>query len=289
MKNITYHIALLLAALTILFGCDSNIVEEKNASDQEVSLQGKEYKIKINRKKLEPQQVFEIIASDPDYYSSMTIPADHTVTLMAQQRSPLVKEKVYSFCSDRNRTKTNDYKAYINNILINKTSNTKSSNDQELKELFGTNVTFSKSTNNTKSTSSEALYIPEIIHISAPRIEEKEDLYPLCDYSNFVLRWNKDANNANGVFVFLSWHGTMAIGEQYSETSIERLDVVPDSGEVTLNPHLFDNIPDAAVCTLYLGRGASDIYQIDEESYKIIGESHEALKFILIREIRRKQ
>ena len=62
----------------------------------------------------------------------------------------------------------------------------------------------------------------------------------------------------------------MAIGEQYSETSIERLDVVPDSGEVTLNPHLFDNIPDAAVCTLYLGRGASDIYQIDEESYKII-------------------
>ena len=78
----------------------------------------------------------------------------------------------------------------------------------------------------------------------------------------------------------------MAIGEQYSDTSIERLDIVPDTGEITLNPHLFDDIPDAAVCTLYIGRGATDIYQIDNDSYKIIGESHESLKFILIRELK---
>lgn len=286
MKSNIYIYTLLPLAYFFLVSCDRNTSDIIESSGQTIPEPSENYKVTINKKKLEPQNVFEILASDPDYYSSMAIPTNHTITLMSRQRSPLTEEKIYSFISNRTRTKSHDNQVFLNNIAINNDTRTKSNDNKDLKKLFGTNVTISLATNHTKSSDTEELYIPEILHISAPDIKEQEDLYPLCDYSNFVLRWNKDTNNQHGVFVYVRWNGTMAIGEQYSDTSIERLDIVPDTGEITLNPHLFDDIPDAAVCTLYIGRGATDIYQIDNDSYKIIGESHESLKFILIRELK---
>lgn len=77
----------------------------------------------------------------------------------------------------------------------------------------------------------------------------------------------------------------MIFGEDYSSTYICRSVCVPDTGEAVLPNELFDEIPDTALCELYLFRG--DVENIDSESlvYKVMTEVHDMMNFVLIRNI----
>ena len=100
------------------------------------------------------------------------------------------------------------------------------------------------------------------------------------------MKWNADSNNENGVLVIIEWDGTMILGEHYPDTYVRRVDCFPDLGELTINPHMFDDIPDTALCKLYIGRGSVDNFLSDNYSYKILSETHESLDFILIRNLK---
>ena len=99
------------------------------------------------------------------------------------------------------------------------------------------------------------------------------------------IKWNKDEKNANGVLVAVTWSGDMIYVEDYSSTYICRSVCVPDTGEAVLPNELFDEIPDTALCELYLFRG--DVENIDSESlvYKVMTEVHDMMNFVLIRNI----
>ena len=67
---------------------------------------------------------------------------------------------------------------------------------------------------------------------------------------------------------------------------IRAFDVVDDTGETTLNPHMFDDIPDTAMCFLTVMRGTVEYDVDDETSYLFLVECSETIPFVLIRNIR---
>ena len=164
-------------------------------------------------------------------------------------------------------------------------------------DVFGKTVTFKMRSSVAVQTRSEEviteeefeedfeMYIPERISLLAPAATNAEENNPLCYYGDFKIRWNADEQNANGVIVYVEWLGGMVLGDDIDNTCVTRVAVVPDTGVATLDPHLFDGIPDTAVCHLAIARGAIEDVQGEEYSYKLIGETHHLISFILIREV----
>lgn len=99
------------------------------------------------------------------------------------------------------------------------------------------------------------MYVPQMINIIKPSITKEEELLPLCYYDGFVLGWNADQNNRNGVVIIVEWMGNMVIGSDIPDTHIRRTCIVEDNGECVLSNSMFDGIPDTAVCHLTILRG----------------------------------
>ena len=139
--------------------------------------------------------------------------------------------------------------------------------------------------------------IPAEIHIVSPDISQSGDGFPLCYYSDFILRWTGDQSNENGILIIIEWDGSMVFGEHYQNTSIRATDLYDDTGECTLNPHLFDDIPDTALCFLTIIRGNAEFMEVDDygdlddfeetegTSYLFAAECSETIPFVLIRNI----
>ncbi len=106
-------------------------------------------------------------------------------------------------------------------------------------------------------------YEPEItqvpIHVSEPiqiLQPDPDSVYGgvvVAHYENFVLKWNGDPLNENGVFVVVSWAGSMAVGDNLS-LNYRRADIVPDNGECVLDVRMFDDIPEGAVFYITIAR-----------------------------------
>lgn len=127
-------------------------------------------------------------------------------------------------------------------------------------------------------------YIPLQINITSPSVLTSDEMYPLCYYRNFVVRWNADSFNSNGVIAMVEWNGNMVFGKSYDNVYIRTSDLFPDNGTATLSSGFFEGIPDGAVCTLTLLRAGFDNIRINESDHRIIGETHARLTFILVRQ-----
>lgn len=125
--------------------------------------------------------------------------------------------------------------------------------------------------------------LPSEIHITNPDLSH--GLYPLCYYSDFVLGWTPDESNQYGIIIVVEWNGTMIFGEHYNNTSIRCTDLVEDDGETTLNPLMFDGIPDTALCYITVLRGTVVYDELGGTSYSFIADCSETIPFVLIRNI----
>lgn len=167
-------------------------------------------------------------------------------------------------------------------------SRTKSSNS--IMDSFGKVVKFSfcneSQTKSSNSNTGEAeMYVPKAIEFVFPHAESEEDLNPLCYYKDFVIRWNKDEDNQNGVLVVVDWTGSMVLGNDIPDTHVCRVVQFPDTGEAQLPETIFDGIPDTAYCDLLILRGNIENIEQGQYSYKLVGKTHQQISFILIREI----
>lgn len=132
------------------------------------------------------------------------------------------------------------------------------------------------------------MYIPELVSITSPLIEQKEDLYPMCYNKNFILRWNKDLKNENGLVVSVEWTGAMYIGGRQENIFVRNVDIIPDdNGEVVLNEKLFEGIPDMSIAHITIMRGNIDLIMVGDYSYNVFGESHTELSIILVKDLER--
>ena len=232
-------------------------------------------------------------------YIEYDILTDYVVGLTSHKADPLQQEYVYAYTGIYNHCNAtravtldeNLFSVSINDIELTGPQTRNGDTSADLQPLYGTNVKFNISKRpHTRSeepqNSCVDLYVPEQIRITGPDIQTDADMYPLCDYKNFVLKWNKDHKNMNGVLICIEWLGTCCYGDSNPNAYIRRTDCLPDTGELVLDPNIFDGIPDTALCYLTILRGSVENILIDDYSYKVVGETHEVLPFILIREIK---
>ena len=302
MKRIT-HISLVLY---MLFAVSCSLDKSK-----EVLQNQKAMRLALtSNKDYTPHKVEDAIAGDYRYYLKLFSKTDYQVGISSYRdgaRSSVEKVSYYSGESPfvySTRTASQELPQLISSIdgiELNQKSlephlPTRGADDNTL-DVFGKTVTFRMRTPKvikTRSGEEETgesgtdefdMYIPQRISILDPSASSAEENNPLCYYGDFIVRWNADEQNVNGVLVYVEWLGGMAFGNDINETHVKRVAILPDTGEATLNPNLFDGIPDSALCTLVLLRGAIETPQGEEYSYSLIGETHHMISFILIREI----
>lgn len=164
--------------------------------------------------------------------------------------------------------------------------------------LYGTDVQFMVKRNNSSNAlmskviaqgdTTINMYIPNLVEITSPKIENTVELFPYCYYKDFVLKWNADTNNKNGLVVAVEWYGINVKGEKVGEF-VRNIDVIPnDNGQATLNNQLFDNIPQNAIAYITLLRGNIEVIKnnIDSsELYRLGAETHAILPFIMIKNL----
>lgn len=242
-----------------------------------------------------------IIAYDLGKYAEYGYPTDYIAGITSSHLNPLDKKFVYGYTSisspcsiTKGLSEAIPINISINDVALNADYTTKSSPKQaNLKDMFGSAVTYNLSDpQHTKSGESDGvnvdMYVPKIIEIQYPEIYSQEQLYPLCLYNRFKLKWNADNENENGVMVVVEWHGSMVFGEDYPNAYIRSTDMVPDTGETYLKPEMFNGIPDTALCTLTILRGNIENELVNGVLCKLVAESHQCIQFILIRNVVKK-
>jgi hypothetical protein len=130
------------------------------------------------------------------------------------------------------------------------------------------------------------MYVPELVEITNPQVSNIEERYPLCDFSNFLLEWNADTNNEEGLVVVAEYFGINAVAENSENIHILNSDFIEtDDGQELLNQELFKDIPNLAVVHIVLLRGNVAIEEIEGELYKFYAESHMRLPITLVRDV----
>ncbi len=276
-----------IICLLILSGCDRNGATD-NAS--EISTGGNAF-FDLTSKDIS-------ITNSAGIYDKASAPTDFELVISALNANPVTNEVVYSQYNGISGECSNcgtraiplnpeKYSASVNNKNIFTIENVNQANN-DLSFIYGNNVEFAINNNLTRSLSSTvSLYVPQLIRITAPAILNNNDMYPLCYYENFIVKWNRDARNQNGVLVVIEWLGTMAYGQDHPDMYYRVVDFAQtDSGQFTLSSDMFKDIPDTALCYLTVARGVVELIDNNnEDSYKIIAENHATIPFILIKNI----
>lgn len=221
-----------------------------------------------------------------DYFES----SDNIVGISSSKPGAMNDALVYYYAGSLNTSPTtkaddNEFIVKINGKTFSTVAETKSSS-AGMESLYGTDVQVTVSSSQSENDSVTAdLYFPDQIEITSPRIDSDKNLLPLCYYNGFQLRWNGDEDNENGVIAIIDWIGETVLGEDIPNTHVRRICKFEDTGIGTFKSSIFDDIPDTAVCHLILLRGDIEMASLNDESFKLIAETHEFMPFVLVRHI----
>ncbi|HIQ85546.1 MAG TPA: hypothetical protein IAC86_07125 [Candidatus Cryptobacteroides excrementigallinarum] len=280
-----------ITVIAVLSGCVNNMSldSEKAVIMAKLSL-NPEYSPKV-----EDSYVPGNYGAYKDYFVS----TDNLVGISSSKLSPLDESRVFvysgpTFITETKASTSASFVSSVNGMDLRPEVGAKSDN-RDFKSLFGSDVSFSIESEVLTKTASEnnevsiSLYVPEEIVITVPKVSSTKEMLPLCYYDGFQVHWNEDSYNENGVLAIIEWTGDMVLGADFPSTYIRRICIFDDSGSGVLPRSMFEGIPDAAVCSLALIRGVTDIVSVNGETCKLMAESHEYMPFILVREIRNKR
>lgn len=242
-----------------------------------------------------PVRVVKFLSSDPKGYLNFYAATDYEFGIISSQTNPLWAPAAYAYSREGRAKDTHSnvpagQSLQIGDLETNPLLRTKSNREENLFDYFGKKTSFKIGSLTKVGTYDEnELYIPELIEILSPQVTQESELHPRCDVNNFIVRWNEDPLNENGVIVKIEWSGSVLFGHHRDDSHIILADLFPDTGEATLPLQLFEGIPDTALCELTLIRGNVDAIVVDDYSYKMGGASSETLAFVLLRHIRQKK
>ena len=193
--------------------------------------------------------------------------------------------------SDFDSAEVNSVSINLNNATSTGKSGTTLVAKVEANEIFGRTmkVNFKNKSGKTFKDGSSSkeieMYIPQQLTITNPKVETEEDLMPFCYFEDFVLEWNADTENTEGLVVVAEYSGISAIPANDKRIHIVNTDVIKeDNGRAVLDNKIWEGIPNSGVVTLSLMRGNVKIEEIDEENYKFFAEAHVVLPIILIKD-----
>lgn len=295
-----YFIVLIVSLISFISCANKESINPSNTDKGIIRLSA------LNDPDYMPHTVNEALPGKYDTYLKYFAGTDYEVGISSKKEGALTGGRIISCISGASEIQPLKTKgsynelpslvSFIDGIEISQQNITGASTKGEkngLKNSFGKTVTFTfHKQSPTKSMTQDAgrtdLYIPKEIDILAPAAKEEKDLNPLCYYKNFLIKWNEDCNNENGVLVIVEWYGGMVLGDDIENTCVRRVVSFPDTGRAVLPESFFEGIPDTAYCNLTLLRGNVDNVSDGQYSYKVLGETHQRISFILIRHIREK-
>lgn len=158
-------------------------------------------------------------------------------------------------------------------------------------QLFGEHITFTVNSASGKSfkdgsTSKEvSMYVPKQLEISNPPITNEDEIVPYCFSDNFVLEWNADPDNKEGLVVVAEYNGLTAIPSNNRKPVTNTLNITNDNGRIVLRNELWKDIPNTAIVNLSVLRGNVKIEEIDEENYKFYALAQAITPIVLIKDV----
>lgn len=279
MKTNIYY---LLMLMVVLFSCQNDLTTQADVAVPQDDVLASSY---------------EILYNTPNVYNQYFSKSDITIGYSALKPGPL---HTYIFSAK------SSLKAGINTPLAVATQDGRKvafgANSRSLmseKDIYGSDVIFTikgdQSTSNTNgqntfstttSGTDVSLYVPELVEITSPAVKTDKEQFPACYYDNFVLTWNADDKNENGLMIFTEYFGDNVIPENVENVHITNIDyIMDDSGRAILNTKLFDGMPNLAIVHLILLRGNIAIEEVDGELYKLFAESHVRLPIVIVKDM----
>ncbi len=231
-------------------------------------------------------------------------PTDYTAGISAVKENPLANVLTYSF---NRRYETCSYSSSLpedaeplhistNGIDLSQAYPVTRTGENLLTDMFGRENTFKVAEiiatrdggpQREGNSAEVSLYVPKLIEITTPLVTSDDDFYPFCYSKDFVLRWNADPDNENGVIVSVEWYGATA-GQGDYNARIRRIDLLEDTGEARLDEKLFEGIPNTALVNLTVLRGNIENIDLDNCTYKVSGETHAYLSLVLVTRMKEK-
>ncbi len=288
---------LLFAGVLTAISCSEQADLDKNKmSERIVAL------AKSNNPDYKPHVINEALDGEYDAYLEFFVGTDYEIGISSSKDGGLPGGSKISCISGPSQVRNPNLTkaphdclppitASANGIVIEQQPFAPTKAPNGITNCFGNMVSFSFKTQATTkaddTTKDVEMYVPKAIQFLSPYAESENDLNPLCFFRNFLIKWNADENNQNGVVVAVDWNGSMVLGDDIPDTHVCRLATFPDTGEALLPEELFDGIPDTALCDLILLRGNIDNVEHGQYTYKLVGKTHHLISFILIREIKK--
>ena len=149
---------------------------------------------------------------------------------------------------------------------------------EKLTEISGSEINYTITSSTDGSTVlSEDVYFPRVINASFNTDGKVEDSRVLLvSRDDFVLEWDEDELNANGLLVVVFYRnlfldqGLPKPADQNSEGAIQTAILLDELGQAKIPAELFEEIPENGVATLTLVRGdVKSIVDFEEHKFQL--------------------
>lgn len=180
----------------------------------------------------------------------------------------------------------------LNSKKINMNSGSKQLENAKATNIFGNTmaITIASQQGKTfKDGSAEkeiSMYVPKELEIYNPPVNNDLEVVPYCFATDFVLEWNADYNNKEGLVVVADYNGMTAVpGKGVNKHITNTLNIKEDNGRAILDNDLWKGIPDTGIVTLSILRGNVKIEEIDEENYKLYALTQAVMPLVIIKNL----
>ena len=149
---------------------------------------------------------------------------------------------------------------------------------EKLTDISGSEINYRITSSTDGSTVlSEDVYFPRVINASFNTDGKVEDSRVLLvSRDDFVLEWDEDELNANGLLVVVFYRnlfldqGLPKPADQNSEGAIQTAILLDELGQAKIPAELFEEIPENGVATLTLVRGdVKSIVDFEEHKFQL--------------------
>jgi len=240
-KNI-FYVRLLVFAFLV-----SSCTDDREETDQEIGSQQGDDK--------EMESSYSLLDHTPNVYYDFFAEADNIVGFSSLNPGPFQDFSIVQSSDIANGANKGQF--VINKMQIaNKKGSSvvaKGNADAIFGQMMRISIKSKKgSTFKDGSTSREVeMYVPEQLRILNPKIESEKDLMPLCFSEDFVLEWNADPKNKEGLVVVAEYIGISAVPSKDKNIHIMNTDVIEeDNGRTVLDNEIWKGIPNSGVMVL---------------------------------------
>ncbi|QTE23847.1 hypothetical protein [Polaribacter cellanae] len=231
---------------------------------------------------------YNILNNDAGIYLNYFLQSDFSAGYSSLKANSLQPHNVVEFIDFKNaEMKLSIKKEPKNDSYLYKTEKKSKHGD-----IFGKDITFklqpisSKNGHKKEAGFETTFYVPNLVEITNPKVEKEIKLFPNCYAKNFVLEWNSDPKNENGLMVIVQYNGLNAHPSYDTNKPVINIDVIKeDNGRTVLNDDLFKDIPNLSIVTIILLRGHVTLEEVQGKYYKFFAESHVKLPIVLVKDI----